>query len=112
MPYFVRCNKNAACRHWLGSSRYYVRPARCLITPRGSRLIQNSKGARLQLARPMKAIECGDVVIVTCLDRLALSTYLLRTVDAITKTGAHFHSLMRHHDGARQVTLDGIGRTE
>jgi len=39
----------------------------------------------------MKAIECGDVVIVTCLDRLARSIlHLLRTVDAITKTGLSF----------------------
>jgi hypothetical protein len=77
----------------LTEPRAFTRPARRLITPRGSRLIQNSKGAGLQLARRMKAIEYGDVVVVTCLGRLARSTlHLLRTVDAITKTGAQFRS--------------------
>ena len=56
--------------------------------------ISGIKDNRPQLARLMKAIESGDVVIVTHLDRLARSTLdLLRTVDAITKAGAQFRSL-------------------
>ena len=59
-----------------------------------SEKISGIKDTRPQLARLMKAIEHGDVVIVARLDRLARSTlHLLRTVDAITKAGAQFRSL-------------------
>ena len=59
-----------------------------------SEKVSGAKDARPQLARLMKSLEYGDVVIVTRLDRLARSTlHLLRTVDAITKTGAQFRSL-------------------
>jgi DNA invertase Pin-like site-specific DNA recombinase len=49
---------------------------------------------RPQLARLLNAIEPGDTVIVTALDRLARSTLdLLNTIDVITKAGAQFRSL-------------------
>ena len=42
----------------------------------------------------LKALEPGDTIIVTRLDRLARSTLdLLHTVEAITKAGAGFRSL-------------------
>jgi DNA invertase Pin-like site-specific DNA recombinase len=69
-----------------------LREAGCTLV--FSEKISGIKDARPQLARLMKAIEYGDVVIVTRLDRLARSTlHLLRTVDAITKAGAEFRSL-------------------
>lgn len=56
--------------------------------------VSGIKDSRPQLARLMQAIEYGDVVVVTRLDRLARSTlHLLRTVDAIIKAGAQFRSL-------------------
>jgi DNA invertase Pin-like site-specific DNA recombinase len=49
---------------------------------------------RPQLARAIKALDRGDMLIVTRLDRLARSTRdLLNTLDAITKRGAAFRSL-------------------
>jgi DNA invertase Pin-like site-specific DNA recombinase len=49
---------------------------------------------RPQLARLLNALEPGDTVIVTALDRLARSTLdLLNTIDVITKAGAQFRSL-------------------
>jgi DNA invertase Pin-like site-specific DNA recombinase len=42
----------------------------------------------------MKALEPGDVVVVTRLDRLARSTLdLLHTVDVVAKAGAEFRSI-------------------
>jgi DNA invertase Pin-like site-specific DNA recombinase len=56
--------------------------------------VSGIKDTRPQLARLMKTLEYGDVVVVTRLDRLARSTlHLLRTVDAIIKAGAQFRSL-------------------
>ena len=49
---------------------------------------------RKALARCMAALEAGDVLLVTKLDRLARSTRdLLNTLDAIGKAGAGFKSL-------------------
>lgn len=49
---------------------------------------------RRQLARAIEALNPGDVLLVTRLDRLARSTRdLLNTLDAITKAGAAFRSL-------------------
>jgi DNA invertase Pin-like site-specific DNA recombinase len=50
------------------------------------------KGKRWEIQRRLlKALEPGDTIIVTGLDRLARSTLdLLNTVDAITKAGAQF----------------------
>jgi len=49
---------------------------------------------RPKLARLLKGIDEGDIVVVARLDRLARSTLdLLHTVDVITKAGAQFRSL-------------------
>lgn len=49
---------------------------------------------RRELARALKALQPGDVLLVTRLDRLARSTRdLLNTLDAIAKAGAGFRSL-------------------
>src|SRR5215204_1438622 len=49
---------------------------------------------RAQLHRLLKAIDAGDIVIVTRLDRLARSTRdLLNILDSIAKAGATFKSL-------------------
>ena len=56
--------------------------------------MSGARSDRPQLARLMKAIDAGDVIVVTRLDRLARSTLdLLHTVDTITKVGAQFRSL-------------------
>ena len=49
---------------------------------------------RPKLARLLKGIDEGDIVVVARLDRLARSTLdLLHTVDIITKAGAQFRSI-------------------
>ena len=49
---------------------------------------------RAGLARAVKALNAGDVLLVTRLDRLARSTRdLLNTLDTISKRGAAFRSL-------------------
>jgi DNA invertase Pin-like site-specific DNA recombinase len=53
-----------------------------------------TKTDRRQLARVLAALNAGDVLIVTRLDRLARSTLdLLNTLDTIAKAGAGFRSL-------------------
>ena len=53
-----------------------------------------SAGNRKELARALAALEPGDVLLVTRLDRLARSTRdLLNVLDAIAKAGAGFKSL-------------------
>ena len=56
--------------------------------------ISGARSDRAQLAKLIKRLETGDVVIVTRLDRLARSTRdLLNILDAISKSGAGFKSL-------------------
>jgi DNA invertase Pin-like site-specific DNA recombinase len=56
--------------------------------------MSGARADRPQLARLLKALEPGDQIIVTRLDRLARSTLdLLNTIDVITKAGAQFRSL-------------------
>ena len=56
--------------------------------------ISGARSDRPQLARMLKALGAGDMVVVTRLDRLARSTLdLLHTVDVITKARAGFRSL-------------------
>ena len=53
-----------------------------------------AKTDRRELARAIRALNAGDVLLVTRLDRLARSTRdLLNTLDAIAKAGAGFRSL-------------------
>ena len=53
-----------------------------------------AKTDRAALARCLAALEAGDTLLVTKLDRLARSTRdLLNTLDAIAKAGATFRSL-------------------
>jgi DNA invertase Pin-like site-specific DNA recombinase len=56
--------------------------------------VSGAKTDRQQLARLLRAIEPGDVLIVTRLDRLARSTRdLLNILDAVAKANAGFRSL-------------------
>ena len=56
--------------------------------------ISGAKSDRPELAKLLKALGAGDVLIVTRLDRLARSTRdLLNIIDAIAKAGAGFKSL-------------------
>jgi DNA invertase Pin-like site-specific DNA recombinase len=56
--------------------------------------ISGAKSDRPQLARLVKALEPGDILIVTRLDRLARSTRdLLNLVHKVTQAGAQFRSL-------------------
>lgn len=53
-----------------------------------------AKADRRELARALKALNAGDVLLVTRLDRLARSTRdLLNTLATITQAGAAFRSL-------------------
>jgi DNA invertase Pin-like site-specific DNA recombinase len=53
-----------------------------------------AKTDRRELARVVRALEAGDTLLVTRLDRLARSTRdLLNLLDAIAKAGAYFRSL-------------------
>jgi DNA invertase Pin-like site-specific DNA recombinase len=56
--------------------------------------VSGAKANRPELARALKALAKGDVLLVTRLDRLARSTRdLLNTLDAIAKLGAGFRSI-------------------
>ena len=56
--------------------------------------ISGVRADRPQLARLMKALKSGDVVVVTKLDRLGRSTReLLDLIDRISKAGASFRSI-------------------
>src|SRR4051812_32504805 len=56
--------------------------------------VSGARASRPELTRLLKALDAGDVVIVTRLDRLARSTRdLLNVLDEITKKGAGFRSL-------------------
>lgn len=56
--------------------------------------ISGARAERKELARLIKALSAGDVVLVTRLDRLARSTRdLLNILDAINAQGAQFRSL-------------------
>jgi DNA invertase Pin-like site-specific DNA recombinase len=56
--------------------------------------ISGARSDRPQLAKLLKALQNGDIVIVTRLDRLARSTLdLLHILDTIAKTGAGFKVL-------------------
>jgi DNA invertase Pin-like site-specific DNA recombinase len=56
--------------------------------------VSGAKTDRLELAKVLRRLEAGDVLMVTRLDRLARSTRdLLNILDAISKAGAGFKSL-------------------
>jgi DNA invertase Pin-like site-specific DNA recombinase len=56
--------------------------------------ISGVRADRPQLAKLMKSVQAGDVVVVTKLDRLGRSTReLLDLIDQIGKAGASFRSL-------------------
>lgn len=56
-----------------------------------------ARGDRAELAKAIRALDHGDVLVVTRLDRLARSTRdLLNTIDAIAKRGAGFRSCQCH----------------
>ena len=56
--------------------------------------VSGARSDRPELAKVMKRLAAGDVLVVTRLDRLARSTRdLLNTLDTITKAGASFKSL-------------------
>ena len=53
-----------------------------------------AKGDRAELAKVLRKVTHGDVLVVTRLDRLARSTRdLLNVIDAVTKKGSDFKSL-------------------
>jgi len=53
-----------------------------------------AKSDRKELAKALKALDSGDTLLVTRLDRLARSTRdLLNILDSVSKTGAAFRSL-------------------
>ena len=56
-------------------------------------LIISQPFRRAELAKVLKRLEAGDVLVVTRLDRPARSTSLLNILDTIGKAGAAFKSL-------------------
>jgi DNA invertase Pin-like site-specific DNA recombinase len=59
-----------------------------------SEKMSGARSDRPKLARLIKAVDSGDIVIVTRLDRLARSTLdLLNVIDRIAKSGGQFRSL-------------------
>jgi DNA invertase Pin-like site-specific DNA recombinase len=79
-----------------------------------------AKTDRAELAKLLKRLDAGDVVIVTRLDRLARSTRdLLNILDAISKAGAGFRSLAdawadttRPHGRLMLTVLGGLAEFE
>ena len=77
--------------------------------------VSGAKADRPQLAKLMKALQPGDVVIVTKLDRLGRSTReLLNLLHQIDEAGAAFKSLgdplCRHDHFARPPALHDASR--
>ena len=76
--------------------------------------VSGARTDRAELAKVMKRLERGDLLIVTRLDRLARSTRdLLNVLHALAERGAKFRSLydpVRHLDAARRVAGDDPGR--
>jgi DNA invertase Pin-like site-specific DNA recombinase len=75
-----------------------------------------AKTDRLELARVIRGLEDGDVLMVTRLDRLARST---RDLDAVAKQGAGFKSLKdtwaettTPHDRLMLTVLGGLAEFE
>src|SRR5215207_140880 len=67
--------------------------------------VSGARADRPQLKKAIAALEPGDVLLVTRLDRLARSTRdLLNVLDEITKKGAGFRSL---HDAWADTTAHG-----
>jgi DNA invertase Pin-like site-specific DNA recombinase len=59
-----------------------------------SEKVSGAKTNRVELAKLLKRLDAGDVLVVTRLDRLARSTRdLLNILDAVAKVGAGFRSL-------------------
>jgi len=106
-PLCASGNQLGACglalRHWLGRTPL---PAAGL-DPSGVAALQaagcgnifkekasGAKTDRPELAKAIRRLEAGDVLVVTRLDRLAQSTRdLLNILDAVAKAGASFKSL-------------------
>src|SRR3984893_1377629 len=78
-----------------GFSRPDLRPQNLLgLNVGGLNAISGAKTDRPELAKLLRALEPGDVLIVTRLDRLARSSRdLLSVLDAVAKYGAAFRSL-------------------
>jgi DNA invertase Pin-like site-specific DNA recombinase len=74
--------------------------------------ISGARSDRPELAKVLKRLESGDVLIVTRLDRLARSTRnLLNILDDIAKRGAGFKSLQKSRrliGTARRECLDHV----
>jgi DNA invertase Pin-like site-specific DNA recombinase len=86
---YARCSTNGQD---LTLQQEALRAAGC--TKIYSEKMSGARSDRPQLTRLLNALDLGDIVIVTRLDRLARSSLdLLHTVDAITKAGAQFRSL-------------------
>ena len=77
--------------------------------------VSGAKTDRAELAKVLRRLGDGDVLMVTRLDRLARSTRdLLNILDTIAKAGAGFKSLTDtcgHHDCAWAPDADRLGRT-
>ena len=77
--------------------------------------ISGARSDRAELAKVLKRLGSGDVLMVTRLDRLARSTRdLLNILDTIAKAGAGFKFIARcmggHDDTAWPAHVDGAGR--
>src|ERR1700730_14515952 len=91
-----------------GFSRPDLRPPNLLgLNVGGRNALSGAKTDRPELAKLLRALEPGDVLIVTRLDRLARSTRdLLNVLDAVAKAKAGFRSLKTHGRTRRHRTAD------
>jgi transposase len=78
----IRVHQHAACITAAGVAKVY------------SEKISGARSDRPELAKLLKRLQAGDVLVVTRLDRLARSTRdLLNILDTVGKAGAKFRSL-------------------
>ena len=64
------------------------------VAIRSSKVVSGARADRAQLKRAIAALDAGDILLVTRLDRLARSTRdLLNIVAAIAEKGAQFRSM-------------------
>jgi hypothetical protein len=74
-----------------------------------------ARGDRAEVARVIKRLQPGDVLVVTRLDRLARSTRdLLNVLEATKQAGAGFFAqgcLVRHDNPSWGADADGPGRS-
>jgi DNA invertase Pin-like site-specific DNA recombinase len=106
--------------HWRERAEEVRAVAELLSDPLAREMMLRARTDRPELAKAIRRLEAGDVLVVTRLDRLARSTRdLLNILDAIGKAGAGFKSLKdtwadttTPHGRLMLTVLDGLAEFE